>query len=85
MVARLVLSLGLSLLLNWEMAFVAYAEVTGNLTIVGNGGAPLTSGVNYGYAVVARNASGTLTSTAYDYMTHAVLDVFSVQANGAGA
>jgi len=37
MVARLVLSLGLSLLLNWEMAFVAYAEVTGNLTIVGNG------------------------------------------------
>jgi len=37
MVARLVLSLGLSLLLNWEMALVAYAEIAGNLTIAGNG------------------------------------------------
>jgi hypothetical protein len=53
--------------------------------IVGNGGAPLTSGVNYGYVIVARNASGTLTVTAYDYTTHAVLDTFSIQASGAAA
>ena len=37
MVTRVVLSLGLSLLFNWGMAFIAYAEVTGNLTIAGNG------------------------------------------------
>jgi hypothetical protein len=53
--------------------------------VVGNGGAPLTSGVNYGYVIVARNANGTLTATAYDYMTNAVLNTFSVQASGAGA
>jgi len=53
--------------------------------IVGNGGAPLTSGVNYGYVIIARNASGTLTITAYDYMTHAVLETFSIQASGAAA
>jgi hypothetical protein len=41
--------------------------------------------VNYGYVIVARNASGTLTLTAYDYMTHAVLNTFSIQASGAGA
>ena len=53
--------------------------------IVGNGGAPLTTGTNYGYVIVSRNASGTLTITAYDYMTHAVLDTFTIQANGAAA
>ena len=37
MVARLVFSLGFSLLLNWGMALVALAEVAGNLTIAGNG------------------------------------------------
>jgi hypothetical protein len=53
--------------------------------IVGNGGAPLTSGLNYGYVIVSRNSSGTLTVTAYDYMTHATLDTFAIQASGAGA
>jgi hypothetical protein len=53
--------------------------------IVGNGGAPLTTGTNYGYVIVARNASGTLTITSYDYMTHAVLDSFTIQASGAAA
>ena len=37
MVARLVISLGLSFLLNWGMALVALAEVAGSLTIAGNG------------------------------------------------
>ena len=37
MVARLVLSLGLSLLLNCGVGFVALAEVEGSLTIAGNG------------------------------------------------
>ena len=37
MIARLVLSLGLSLLFSWAMALVAFAEVAGSLTIAGNG------------------------------------------------
>jgi hypothetical protein len=53
--------------------------------IVGNGGAPLTSGTNYGYVIVSRNSDGTLTVTTYDYMTHSVLDTFKIQASGAGA
>ena len=53
--------------------------------VVGNGGAPLTTGTNYGYVIVSRNASGTLTITAYDYMTHAVLNTFTIQASGAAA
>lgn len=50
--------------------------------VVGNGGAPLTSSINYGYVIIARNADGTLTTTAYDYETHAVIDQFTVTANG---
>jgi hypothetical protein len=53
--------------------------------VVGNGGAPLTSGMNYGYVIVSRNASGTLTVTAYDYMTHAVLNTFTIQPSGSAA
>ena len=37
MLARLVLSLGLSLLFSWGMALVALADVAGNLTIADNG------------------------------------------------
>jgi len=53
--------------------------------VVGNGGAPLTSGMNYGYVIAVRNADGTITFTAYDYDTHAVLDTFSVHADGTSA
>jgi hypothetical protein len=53
--------------------------------VVGNGGAPLVSTTNYGYVIVSRNANGTLTVTAHDYMTNAVLDTFTIQANGAAA
>jgi hypothetical protein len=56
----------------------AYREI-----IVGNGGAPLTSGVNYGYVIVARQPDGTIGVTAYDYMSHATMDRFAVAANGA--
>lgn len=53
--------------------------------VVGNGGAPLTSGTNYGYVIVSRNASGTLTVVAKDYMTGATLDTFNITATGTGA
>ena len=53
--------------------------------VVGNGGAPLTSGMNYGYVIVSRNANGTLLVVAKDYMTGATLDTFTITAAGAGA
>jgi predicted phosphodiesterase len=51
--------------------------------VVGIGGAPLTSGTNYGYALVSRNADGTLTVTVYNYQSHAVIDTFKITASGA--
>jgi hypothetical protein len=50
--------------------------------VVGNGGAPLTSGANYGYVMIERNADGTLTITAYDYISHATMDSFTISPNG---
>ncbi len=51
--------------------------------INGIGGAPLTSGTNYGYTMVNRSASGTLTVTTYDYMSGSQIDSFTIQASGA--
>jgi hypothetical protein len=53
--------------------------------VVGIGGAPLTSGTDYGYAVVSRNTNGTLTIKVYNYQSHALIDTFSIQASGAAA
>jgi hypothetical protein len=55
----------------------AYREI-----IVGNGGAPLTSGTNYGYVIIARGADGQLAVTSYDYASHAIVDQFAVTAAG---
>ena len=55
----------------------AYREI-----IVGNGGAPLTSSTNYGYAIIARQPDGTLQATSYDYMSHAIVEQFSVTPAG---
>lgn len=55
----------------------AYREI-----IVGNGGAPLTGTMNYGYVLVVRGPDGLLTVTSYDYATHAVVDQFAVTATG---
>jgi hypothetical protein len=53
--------------------------------VVGNGGAPLTSGTNYGYVVARQRADGAIAFTAYDYATHAVLKTFAVHADGSKA
>jgi len=50
--------------------------------IVGNGGAPINTGANYGYAIIERELDGTVTSTSYDYTSHAVVDRFTVKADG---
>ena len=53
--------------------------------VVGNGGAPLTSGNNYGYVLVTRQANGNLLVQEKDYQTGAVLDTFQITPTGAGA
>jgi hypothetical protein len=60
-------------------------EKTDKEIVNGIGGAPLTSGTNYGYTLVVRNADGTLTVTTYDYMTHATIDSFSINAAGSAS
>ncbi|HEY1548365.1 MAG TPA: metallophosphoesterase [Kofleriaceae bacterium] len=60
-------------------------EASDKEIINGIGGAPLTSGTNYGYTVVNRNSDGTLTVTTYDYSTGKVIDTFKIQASGAAA
>lgn len=50
--------------------------------IVGNGGAPLATAVNYGYAIIRQRPDMALEFNAYDYQTHAVLLHFAVKPNG---
>ncbi len=61
-----------------EYSHVAYSKEIIN----GIGGAPLTSGTNYGYTIVNRNSNGTLTVTTYDYSTKAAIDTFTITATG---
>ena len=51
--------------------------------ITGNGGAPLNTGVNYGYTVIRQLEDGTLTGENYDYESHAVIGSFHVDRDGA--
>ncbi len=61
----------------------AYEHVPGSHEIiVGNGGAPATSAVDYGYVIVARQPDGTLSVTAKSYETLAVIDQFAIAADG---
>jgi hypothetical protein len=46
--------------------------------IVGNGGAPLTGSVDYGYVVAVQQPDGNMLFSAYDYLTNAVIDSFEV-------
>ncbi|HEV7558219.1 MAG TPA: lamin tail domain-containing protein, partial [Kofleriaceae bacterium] len=63
-----------------------YAHVPSKKEIInGIGGAPLTSGTNYGYTIIGRTTFGTLIVTTYDYSSHAVIDTFSINADGTPA
>ena len=53
--------------------------------ICGTGGAPLTSGANYGYAIVERLDSGDIQFTQRDYQSLAVADRWRVHADGSPA
>jgi hypothetical protein len=50
--------------------------------IVGNGGAPLSSSVNYGYLIATQRADGAIVFQAYDYMSNASIQTFAVKADG---
>jgi hypothetical protein len=53
--------------------------------IVGNGGAPPSSGNNYGYTIIERLASGVIQVTAYDYSSNNQVQQFRINADGSSA
>jgi hypothetical protein len=50
--------------------------------IVGNGGAPLTGGVNYGYVIARQRADGAMVFQEHDYTTNQVNETFAVKPDG---
>jgi hypothetical protein len=62
-----------------------YKHVHQKEIIVGNGGAPLTTGSAYGYGIVSQRSDGAIQLTFLNYKTHAVLDSFAVHADGTPA
>jgi hypothetical protein len=62
-----------------------YKRVSQKEILVGNGGAPLTSGSAYGYGIVSQRSDGAIQFTIFHYKTHAVLDSFAVNADGSTA
>jgi hypothetical protein len=50
--------------------------------VVGTGGAPLTSGIGYGYVIVGRRSDGTLEVTAYELAGRVAIDHFAITAAG---
>ena len=62
-----------------------YKRLSQKEVIVGNGGAPLTTGSAYGYGIVSRRSDGAIQLTFYNYKTHAIMDSFAVKADGSKA
>ncbi len=62
-----------------------YKRMSQKEVIIGNGGAPLTTGSAYGYGIVSRRSDGSILFTIYQYKTHAVIDTFAVNADGSPA
>jgi hypothetical protein len=50
--------------------------------IVGNGGAPLSGPVDYGYVIATLQPNGTFLFTEYDYQTNKEVSSFTVGPNG---
>jgi hypothetical protein len=53
--------------------------------VVGNGGAPLSGGVNYGYVLVKRRPDAAIEFRAIDYSTGADFNYFAINADGSPA
>jgi Calcineurin-like phosphoesterase len=54
----------------------------GSEIVVGNGGAPLSGSVGYGYVIARQRSDGAIVFTEYDYATNAANQTFAVQADG---
>ncbi len=52
------------------------------LVVVGNGGAPLSGAVNYGYVIARQRADGAVEFKEYDYATNAQQYAFAIKADG---
>jgi hypothetical protein len=50
--------------------------------VIGNGGAPLTGGANYGYIIAEQRPDGAVQFSEHDYATNAVNQTFAVKADG---
>jgi hypothetical protein len=59
-----------------------YQRLSTREVVVGNGGAPLTSGTNYGYVTVQQRTDGAIQFVSKDYQSGAVIDSFAVTPNG---
>lgn len=59
-----------------------YARDGARAVIVGNGGAPLTAGSPYGYAMIERRSDGNLAFTAKEYTSSTSIDSFVVAPDG---
>jgi hypothetical protein len=71
----------------WTLKIVGHTHTyqysaTDREVMVGNGGAPLSGTVNYGYTIARQRADGAIVFNSYDYMTNAVVDTFAVKADG---
>jgi hypothetical protein len=54
-----------------------------HLVVVGNGGAPLTGSINYGYVVARqRSSDGAMLFQSFDYDTNAMIDNFAITPTG---
>jgi hypothetical protein len=53
--------------------------------ITGNGGAPLSGNVNYGYVIAKQRADGAIAFSEIDYLTNVVAQTFAVKADGTPA
>ena len=53
--------------------------------IVGNGGAPLTDNVAYGYVIVRQQPDGDVRVSSYDYETNGIVDEFAIHPDGSPA
>jgi hypothetical protein len=59
-----------------------YQYTAGSEVIIGNGGAPLAGGANYGYVIARQRSDGAIVFTEYDYATNAANATFAVKADG---
>jgi hypothetical protein len=62
-----------------------YKRFSQKEVLLGNGGAPLTTGSAFGYGIASLRTDGAIQFTISNYTTHAVIDSFAVNADGSTA